>query len=492
MMNRRMILLRVGQMLVLESIMLILPLIISIIYGEWDSMTAFSETIGITACLGLLTVIFIKPHSKVIFAREGFAIVASAWVFLSLFGALPFYFSREIPNYVDAVFETVSGFTTTGATILTDVESMSHGMLFWRSFTHWIGGMGVLVLIMAIVPTDSGRSMHIMRAEMAGPVIGKLVPKIKDTAKILYIIYLALTVLEFIFLLLGGMPVYDSAIHALGTAGTGGFGIKADSLGSYNPYLQWVIIVFMYIFSLNFNLYYLLILKKFIPVVKNTELWIYTAIVLVSTGIITFSIYPIYNNVHDSIRHAMFQVLSISSTSGFSSVDFNTWPMLAKAVLFILMFIGGCAGSTAGGLKIARVMLLSKIVKRDIGHLLHPRSVSAVKIDGKTVDNNTIQGVSAYFALYTFLIMCTFLLISFEPFNLETNISAAVSCINNVGPGFSVVGPMGSYADYSDFSTIVLTFAMLFGRLEVYPLLLALSPRSWFTSSNKSKFRRAS
>ncbi len=487
-MNRRMILKRLGQMLVLESVLLIFPLIVSFIYWEWNSVTAFSATIAITAVLGFLTVIFIKPHDKVIYAREGFAIVASSWVFLSLFGALPFFISGEIPNYVDAVFETVSGFTTTGATILTDIEKMSHGMLFWRSFTHWIGGMGVLVLIMAIAPAESGRSMHIMRAEMAGPVIGKLVPKIKDTAKILYIIYLALTVLEFAALLLGGMPIFDSIVHALGTAGTGGFGIKADSLGSYNPYLQWVVIVFMYLFSLNFNLYYMLILKKFIPVIKNSELLVYSAMVAISAGIITLNIYPIYNNLHDSIRHAFFQVLSISSTSGFSSVDFNTWPFLSKAVLFVLMFVGGCAGSTAGGLKMIRVMILSKTVKRDIGHLLHPRSVSAVKVDGKTVDQNTISGVSAYFALYFFLIFGTFLLISVEPFDMETNLSAAVSCVNNVGPGFAVVGPMGGYSDYSDFSTIILTVAMLFGRLEIYPLLLALSPRSWFTRSNRRKF----
>ncbi len=486
-----MILKRVGQMLVLESILLMLPLIVSIIYREWSCVTSFSATIGVTAALGLLIVLFIKPANEVIYAREGFAIVASSWVFLSLFGALPFFISGEIPNYIDAVFETVSGFTTTGATLVADVEAMSHGMLFWRSFTHWIGGMGVLVLIMAIVPTDSGRSMHIMRAEMAGPVIGKLVPKIKDTAKILYILYLALTVLEFIFLLAGGMPLYDSAVHSLGTAGTGGFGIKADSFGSYSPYLQWVVIVFMYLFSLNFNLYYMLILKKFIPVIKNTELIVYTAVVFISTVIITCSIYPIYNDAHDSIRHSLFQVLSISSTSGFSSADFNTWPSIAKAVLFILMFIGGCAGSTAGGLKMIRVMLLSKTVRRDIGHMLHPRSVSAVKLDGKTVDQNTIQSVSAYFALYVFLIMTTFFFISFEPFDLETNFSAAVSCVNNVGPGFSIVGPMGSYAGYSDISTIVLTFAMLFGRLEIYPLLLALSPRSWFTRSNKRKFGKA-
>ncbi len=491
MMNRRMILVRIGQMLILESILLIFPLIVSFLYQEMRSVTAFSTTIAITAVLGLLIVLFVKPRNRVIYAREGFAIVASAWVLLSLFGALPFFFSREIPNYIDAVFETVSGFTTTGATILNDVEKMSHGMLFWRSFTHWIGGMGVLVLIMAIVPTDSGRSMHIMRAEMAGPVIGKLVPKIKDTAKILYIIYLILTVLEMIFLLIGGMPLFDSVVHALGTAGTGGFGIKGDSIASYSPYLQWVIIIFMYIFSINFTLYYMLTLKKFMLVVKNTELWVYTSIVLVSTGFITYSIYPIYNNFHDSVRHALFQVVSISSTTGYSSADFNMWPNFAKAVIFLLMFIGGCAGSTAGGLKIARVMLLSKIVKRDIGHLLHPRSVSSVKLEGKTVDQNTLQGVSAYFSLYVFLICCTFFIISFEPFDLETNLTAAISCVNNVGPGFSSVGPMSSFEGYSDISTAVLTLAMLFGRLEIYPLLLALSPRSWFTKSNSRKLKKA-
>ncbi len=492
MMNRRMILVRIGQMLILESVLMIFPLIVSLLYGEWHSLTAFSITIGITAVLGFLTVLLIKPHNKVIYAREGFAIVASSWILLSLFGALPFFFSREIPNYIDAVFETVSGFTTTGATILTDVEKMSHGMLFWRSFTHWIGGMGVLVLIMAIVPTDSGRSIHIMRAEMAGPVIGKLVPKIKDTAKILYIIYLILTVIEFIFLLLGGMPVFDSAVHALGTAGTGGFGIKADSMGSYSAYSQWVILIFMYLFSLNFNLFYLMIVRKFTAVVKNTELWVYTAIVMISSAIITWNIFPIYGSLHDSIRHSLFQVLTITSTSGFSTVDFNTWPTLSKAIIFLLMFMGGCAGSTAGGLKMSRVMLLAKTIKRDIGHLLHPRSVSSVKFEGKTVDNGTIQSVSAYFALYMFLIFFTFFLISFEPFDLETNLTAAISCVNNVGPGLAMVGPMGGYADYSDFSTIVLTLAMLFGRLEIYPLLLAISPRSWFTSSNKRKIKRAS
>lgn len=489
-MNRRMICQRIGQMLILEAILMIFPLAVSIIYSEWQGFTSFAITIAVTAVLGIAATVFIKQHNNVIYAKEGFAIVSAAWVLLSLFGALPFFISGEIPNYADAVFETVSGFTTTGATILTDVEKMSHGMLFWRSFTHWIGGMGVLVLIMAIVPTDSGRSIHIMRAEMAGPVIGKLVPKIKETAKILYLLYLILTAAETIFLLIGGMPVFDSIVHALGTAGTGGFGIKADSIGSYSPYLQWVITIFMFIFSINFNLFYMLTLKKFTAVIKNTELWIYTAIVLISTGIITYSIFPVYNNLPDSIRHAMFQVVSISSTTGYSTADFNLWPTLAQSVIFLLMFIGGCAGSTAGGLKIARVMLLAKIVKRDIGHLLHPRSVSTVKFEGKTVEEKVLQGVSAYFSLYVFLICCTFFILSFEPFDLVTNLTAAVSCVNNVGPGLSVVGPMGSYDGYSDFSTVILTIAMLFGRLEIYPLLLAVSPRSWLTSSNSRKAKK--
>ena len=478
-MNRRLVLYRVGQLLVLETFLLLLPLLVSIIYGEHHCIKAFAMTMLIAAVPGLTLSFVLKPKTRVYFAKEGFALVSLAWVLVSLVGALPYFISGEIPNYVDAVFETVSGITTTGATILTDVEKMSHGLLFWRSFTHWIGGMGVLVLMMAILPSNTGRSMHIRRAEMAGPIIGKIVPKIKDTAKILYIIYLCLTVLETGFLLLGGMPLFDSIVYSLGTAGTGGFGIKADSVESYSPYIQWVITVFMLVFSLNFNLYYMLLLRRFRSFITNHELWVFIGIVFIASAVVGVCIYPIYGNVGDAARHAMFQVASISSTTGYSTADFDRWPQLAKGVLFLLMFIGGCAGSTAGGLKVSRVMLLVKQIQKEIKRMLHPRSVSAVKLEGKAVDDDTLRSVSTYFATYILLNALAFILICADGFDFQTNITAAVSCVNNVGPGFGSIGPAFSYSGYSDFSTIVLTFAMLLGRLEIFPLLLAADPRLW-------------
>lgn len=475
-----------GQLLTLEAALLLLPMLTALIYGEIWCLISFSITSGGALLIGVLTMLLTKPKDKVIFAKDGFAVVSLAWIVMSLVGAVPFVLTGAIPNYVDALFETVSGLTTTGATIVTDVESFSKSVLLWRSFTHWIGGMGVLVLMMAIISNDSGRSIHILRAEMAGPVVGKLVPRVKDTAKILYIIYLVLTVAQILFLLPGGMPLFDSIVHALGTAGTGGFGIKADSIASYNPYLQWVITIFMLIFSINFNLFFFILLGRFGSFFKNTELWCFFSIFLVASGIVTWNIYPVYNNFHDALRHGMFQVASICSTTGYSSVDFNLWPTTAKAVLFVLMFFGGCAGSTAGGLKTSRIMLMFKMVRRDIGQLLHPRSVHTVKLEGKTVDNRTLSGVSVYFALYISFIAATFLLLSLDGFDFETNLSAAVSCCNNVGPGFSVVGPMSSYADYSIFSKVVLTIAMLMGRLEIYPMLLMLDPKVWVSSHRKA------
>ncbi len=479
-MNRRMIFYMVGNIVLLEAVLLLLPTIVALIYQEMNGVNAFSITILIAAAVGAGLKIVFRPSSRVIYAKEGFIIVTFAWILLSLLGCLPFIISREIPDFFDAFFETASGFTTTGASIVRDVESMSYGMLFWRSFTHWLGGMGVLVLIMAILPSDSGRAIHIMRAEMAGPVIGKIVPRIRETAKILYYIYLALTVIEFFFLWAGNMPVFDSAVHALGTAGTGGFGIKADSIASYSPYLQWVITIFMILFGINFNLYYLLLLRKFKTVFTNRELWFYAGVILVSVSIITYSIYPIYNNFSDSVRHSFFQVTSIVSTAGFSTADFNLWPDLAKGVLFILMFLGGCAGSTAGGLKLSRVIILFKAVRKDVRHLLHPRSVAAVRFEGKTLDSATLHGVTTYFALYIILIAVTFLVLSFEPsFDLQSNLTASVTCCNNVGPGLGLVGPMEGFGGYSWFSKFVLTFAMLFGRLEIYPILLAFYPKTW-------------
>ncbi len=483
-MNRRIVFYRVGQIMMLEAVLLILPLAVSLIYGEMKAVTSFAITIGAAAGLGLLLILPIRHYDNVMFSKEGFTIVTLAWILLSLVGALPFFFSGEIPDYADAVFETVSGFTTTGASLIPDVESLSKGILFWRSFTHWIGGMGILVLMMAIIPTDSGRSMHIMRAEMPGPVVGKLVPKIKDTAKILYLIYFGLTIAETLLLLIGGMPLYDSIVHALGTAGTGGYGIKGDSIGGYAPHLQWIIAGFMVIFGINFNLYYLLLLRKWKPVIKNTELWVFGGLIIITTAVIAIDIFPLYGNAEESIRNSFFQVTSIMSTTGYSTADFNLWPSLSKGLIFILLFIGGCAGSTAGGLKISRIMIMFKSVCNDIRQQRHPRSVVKVKIDGKVVDNTTLHRVSTYFILYIILIVSVFLLISFEPFGFETNLTAAVSCINNVGPGLGDVGPAGNYSGYSTFSTIILSCAMLLGRLEIFPIILAINPKNWV---NKNK-----
>lgn len=475
-----MIIYMVGNIVKLESVILMLPLLVSLCYHEMNGAFALALSVIISAVVGFVLTVVFKPDNKVIYAREGFIIVTFAWIILSLLGALPFMISGEIPNFFDAFFETVSGFSTTGASILTDVEALSHGILFWRSFTHWLGGMGVLVLIMAILPSDSGRSIHIMRAEMAGPVVGKIVPKIRETAKILYYIYFVITIVEMAFLLFGGMPLFDSAVHALGTAGTGGFGIKADSIAGYSPYLQWVITIFMVIFGINFNLFYLLLLKKFKPVFTNRELWFYLGLMLVAAGIITYSIYPMYNDFSTSVRHSCFQVASLVSTTGYSTADFNLWPDLAKGVLFVLMFLGGCAGSTAGGLKLSRVMIMRRAIRKDIRQLLHPRSVALEKFEGKKIEDSVLNGVTTYFALYIVLIAITFLTLSFEPdFDVLSNLTASISCCNNVGPGFEKVGPMAGYAAYSGFSKLVLTFAMLFGRLEIYPVLLAFYPKTW-------------
>ncbi len=477
-MNRKMIVHTVGRMVLLEAGILLLPLLVSVLYRETCAW-AFVLTVLLAAIVGLPITLFCKPKNSLIYAKEGFVIVAMTWLAFSAIGALPFVFSGEIPSFADAFFETVSGLTTTGASILRDVESMSHGLLFWRSFTHWIGGMGVLVFIMAIVPDVSGRPMHILRAEMPGPVVGKLVPRIKDTAKILYLIYIAMTVLETVLLLCGGMPLFDSLLHAFGTAGTGGFSIKADGLAGYNAYLQWVIAIFMLLFGVNFNLYYLLLIKRFRSALHSSELVTYLIIVLSASVAITFNIYPLYHNVGEAVRLSVFQVASITTTTGYSTADFNLWPGLSKSILFMLMFVGGCAGSTAGGLKVSRVMILIKNIKRQLRHMLHPRSVGTLRMEGKPLDEDTVSGVSAYFALYMVCMVAVFLLISLEPFDLETNLTAAAACFNNIGPGLGAVGPAGSFAAYSAFSKFVLSAAMLLGRLEIYPLLLVCSPSAW-------------
>lgn len=478
-MNRKMVYYMTGRIILLEGALLLVPLIVSLIYQDVGTVP-FLITIAICAAVGGALSCFFRKTSQVIFAKEGFLITALAWLSVSAIGAIPFVLSGQIPSYIDAFFETVSGFTTTGASILTHVESMSHSLLFWRSFTHWMGGMGVLVLMVAIMPNLSSRTIHVLRAEMPGPTMGKLVPRLRDTAKILYVLYFVLTAAEFVLLLAGGMPVFDSAIHALGTAGTGGFGIKGDSIASYSPYLQWVIAAFMMLFGVNFNLYYLLILRRFRSILRSEELWTYLIVVLSATGLIAWNILPLYQNLSEATRYAFFQVNTITSTTGFSTADFNQWPELSKTLLVLLMFMGGCAGSTAGGLKVSRLVMLYKIVKRELRHLLHPRSVGAVRFEGKTVDNTTLISVANYFALYAGLFVVFLLIVSFQPgFNLQSNFTAVASCFNNIGPGLDLVGPASNFAAYKPVLKLVLSFAMLFGRLEIYPMLISMSPSTW-------------
>ncbi len=492
-MNGKMILYMLGKIIQLEAVLMTTGLICSVCYGEQKIFQSFLITILAAILVGTLLNFAGKTKDKTIYAKEGFVITALAWITMSAVGAVPFVISGEIPNFADAFFETVSGFTTTGSSILTNVEAMSKGLLFWRSFTHWVGGMGVLVLVMAILPSQSGRSMHILRAEMPGPVIGKLVPKVKSTAKVLYLIYVGFTVAEVVFLLFGGMNLFESLVHTFGTAGTGGFGIKGDSIGSYSPYCQWVITIFMLIFGVNFNLYYLILVRKIKAVLKSEELWTYILIVLFATALISINIFGTMEKmatVSDTVRTAAFQVASIITTTGYATVNFDLWPALSKIIMFMLMFIGGCAGSTAGGIKMSRVIMLFKQAKANLKHNIHPRSVDAVRFESKTLEKETVAGVTNYLIIYVICLVSVLLLISFDNFSaisgsnalfsaFETHISAAVTCFNNVGPGFAAVGPSLNFAEYSSFSKVVLSFAMLLGRLEIYPILLFFAPSVW-------------
>ena len=477
-MNRKMIFYMLGKIMLVEAGLLSLPILCGLIYRE-ASVLWFVVTAAIAAAIGLLMTYISKTKDKTFFAKEGFVIVSLAWIMISAVGALPFFLSGQIPNYINAFFETVSGFTTTGASILNDVTKLDKCMLMWRSFTHWVGGMGILVFVMAILPTESGRTIHIMRAEVPGPVVGKLVPKIRSTAKILYLIYIALTIIEFILLLCGNMKIFDSIVLSLGTAGTGGFAIRPDGLASYTPYQQWVIAIFMMIFGINFNIYYLIITKKVINAIKSEELWIYIIMILTASGLIAYNTHSIYNNVGDAIRHAFFQVNAIVSTTGYATTDFNLWPTLSKGIIIILMFIGGCAGSTAGGFKLSRVILLFKNATATVKQMIHSRSVTAVRFEGKSVDNATILGVTNYLAIYTLCFFVILVIILFEPFSFQMNFATVTSCFNNIGPSFDMAGPMGNYDCYSYFAKIVLSFAMLLGRLEIFPMLILFSPSVW-------------
>ena len=477
-MNYRIIGFVIGRILLVEAALLLLPMAVGLGYGE--SPVPFLIPMGLLAVIGGL-LSFRKPAHSALYARDGLAVVALAWIFMSIFGGLPFYISGDIPRFVDCIFETVSGFTTTGATILTEVEPLTRGGLFWRSFTHWVGGMGVLVFVMAILPMGGdGHGMHMLRAEMPGPAPGKLVSRMSDTAKILYGIYLVMTIIEIVLLAAGGMPLYDACIHSFGSAGTGGFSCRNLSVGAYNnPYFDIVIGIFMMLFGVNFNMYYFLLVKRFRDVFRSEELWAYFIIAAVAVGAITVDIVELYDSVGTSLRHAFFQVSSIMTTTGYATVDFNTWPTFSKAILVALMFIGGCAGSTAGGLKVARVVILEKASVGEMRRMLHPNAVPAIRFEGKPLSERNIRGVYLFLAVYMAIFVLSCLLVSLEQMDLVTVFTAVATCINNVGPGLEIVGPMGNFSSFSPFSKLLLSFDMLVGRLEIFPMLLLFAPSIW-------------
>jgi len=480
-MNRKMIGKVLGFLLLLECLFLLPPALISAYDGETAALWAFFTTMLACVVLGGGLSLFCRDARRNFYAREGLLITALGWVLLSAMGALPFWLSGEIPHYIDALFEVISGFTTTGASILSNVEALSRGLLFWRSFTHWLGGMGILVFLLAVVPMGKeGYSVHLLRAESPGPSVGKLVPKIRQTAGILYALYVALTVLCIVFLLLGGMPLFDSLCTAFGTAGTGGFGIKNDSIAGYSPYLQTVCTVFMALFGVNFSIYFLLLLGKVRQALQSEELRVYLGILLGATAVITVDIVRLYGgSFRWALHDAAFTVSSIMTTTGFATADFNAWPQLSRSILVILMVVGACAGSTGGGIKCARLVLMYKHLAAQIRRTLHPRSVNLIRVEGRTVSEETVQGVNTYMIAYSAIAVASFLILSLDDLSLETNLTAVMACLNNIGPGLDAVGPTSNYSVFSDLSKVVLMLNMLLGRLEIFPLLIMLSPRTW-------------
>lgn len=472
----------VGLILLITGIFQLFPLLIAVIDHEPRNILAYIESLCLILLVGSALLLFSRGGNRMFSAQEGFAATGLSWIFMSAFGALPFFLSGQIPSYVDAFFEMVSGFTTTGASILTDVEALSRCNLFWRSFSHWLGGMGVLVFLLAVVPgarKNGGTGIYLMRAESPGPSVDKLTPHLRQTAMILYGIYILLTALCIVCLLLGGMPVFDSFCIAFGTAGTGGFAIKNSSMGGYSCFLQTVVTVFMFLFGVNFSLYYMLLLRKFKAVLKNEELRLYFGIAAGSIVLIAINISRMYNTVYESVHHAAFQVVSIMTTTGYGTVDFEQWPAFSKAILLSLMFIGASAGSTGGGLKVSRVLLLMKSIRRTIRKALHPRRVQPVYMDGRAVSEEVCDNVNAYLAIYCVILVLSFAIISVDGFSIGTNFSAVASCFNNIGPGFELVGATQNFSIYSDLSKIILSLDMLLGRLEIFPLLLLLSPDTW-------------
>ncbi|MDK2830007.1 MAG: trk/ktr system potassium uptake protein [Clostridium butyricum] len=478
-MNYKAVLSILGNVVKYMVALLFVPLLIALYYGEGDAKS-FLLTILIGAPIGLI-LSNIKAEKKAIYAKEGFLIVGFAWIIISAIGALPFVISGAIPSFIDAFFETVSGFTTTGATILTAIEGLPKGILFWRSFTHWIGGMGFLIFMLALIPSLGSNSIHLLKAESPGPSPGKIVPKIKETAKILYLIYFALTLIEGILLMCAGMNLYDAVIHAMGTAGTGGFSNMNASIAAFNsPAIEWIITIFMLIFGINFALYFQILKGNFKGFFKNEELRYYLLIIVSAFILITVNIISLNGgDIILSIRQSAFQVSSIVTSTGFATVDFNFWPTLSKLIIVMLMFVGAMAGSTGGGIKTVRIVIMLKAIKREINKIIHPKRVNSVKIDGKTVDEDIIHGVFLFIGAYIIISLIAIFIISFDNFDVVTTVTSVITTMSNIGPGLEVVGPAGNFAAFSPLSKLVLSFCMLAGRLEIYPMLIMFSPSIW-------------
>ena len=476
-MNISIILYTLGRVLAIESAFMVLPGIVAIIYRENNWWTYF-----VVALIGMLAGLLIslkKPKNTQFFAKEGFASVGLAWFLISLTGALPPFISREIPNYIDAVFEMSSGFTTTGATILTDVEAMSHATLFWRSFSHWIGGMGIFVFLLAVMPMVGGVNMHLLRAESPGPVVGELVPKMKDSSQILYFIYILLTLVQIISLWIMGMSFFEAVCTSFATAGTGGFGVYNSSIANFSTLIKWDVTIFMILYGINFNVYFLILARKFKNIFKIEEVRTYLIVIVVSVAVITLNIFKTYDTFGGALTDAAFQVASIITTTGFATCDFNLWPALSKTILVLLMITGACAGSTGGGLKFSRVLILIKAVRQEINSFIHPRSVKAVGMDDRTVDKTVVKSVCVYAVLFALIYFGSVFIVSIDKYDMVTNFTAVLATMNNVGPGFEVVGATGNYAGFNYLSKIVFIFDMLAGRLELYPILLLFVPMMW-------------
>ena len=477
-MNYSMIFFIIGWVFIIEAALMAPSALVAVLYSE-RSIWAFAAAIGLCLLLGV-PLVRKQPANKVFYAKEGCVTVALSWIVMSLMGALPFVFSGVIPSIVDAMFETVSGFTTTGASILKDVEVLPRCMLFWRSFTHWIGGMGVLVFLLCLLPmSGGGYSMNLMKAESPGPSVSKLVPKVRSTAKLLYGLYVALSLLELALLLLGSMPLFDALCTTFGTAGTGGFGIKNSSIGEYSAYIQSIVTIFMILFGINFNVYFLLYMRKPKEALRCEEAGWYLAIIAVSTLIITVFIRNSFPDLVTAFRHAAFQVGSIITTTGFSTVDFNVWPAVPRAILVLLMFIGACAGSTGGGIKVSRIVLLFRTMTREIGQIIHPHMVKKLKFEGRVVGQEVLRSVNAFMVAYVLIFAVSTPFVCLHGFDLVTRFTAVAATLNNIGPGLEMVGPIGNFSCFSDLSKIVLIFDMLAGRLEIFPLLVLFFRDTW-------------